>query len=451
MDTVGGMAAESAPTLVAPGEPLTGIEIFSTGPVQAGNQDEPELWVDEDLEAIVKNFTALAKRDRPLLIPRVKIGHEAAPDALDWSGLPAYGDVDSLAIEDGRLIADLINVPPLVKAWIDAGLYREVSPEIDGEAADASLLATAIREGIEIKGPVLKAVAFLGSNPPANKDILGLKQPGQYRECTRRLRIRMTRASTNNGKRRYFAEVTTMDPMSLDLAGKISWLREQGYPTGPLEAMTDPAAQEAAVNEAVAFVQSKMQAPAEPPAEASQAPAPGADGRAPAQVVLKYSEAEQKAKDLEERLAKLEAEIKARQDTENRLAETKHFSEARRMATSLAEEGYLSAADLECDSKGEPLPHTELYQLMHASTAKTLTFSEAGKNVTRSDYENHLARIKAKGKRYTYGEKARQASGTADVFKQVRDKVTQQVAARNARPTKTLAEKLGMNRPAWQN
>lgn len=434
--------ADAADPTIAEGESLLGVEIFAAGVVQAGNMDAPETWTAADLEAIVRNFEALAKRGRPLLIPRVKIGHEAAPAALDWSGLPAYGRVDKLAVEDGRLVADFAGVPPLVKAWIAAGLYGEVSPEINGEAADPSLLATAAREGVEIVGPYLQAVAFLGSAPPANKDILGLKQPGQYRE--RRLTIRSTRAATLKGRRRYFAEVT-MDPTTLDLPGKLDWLDQQGFDTTSLRAIADPAQQEAAVNAAVDFCM-KVQPAATGTADASQQK-PG--DRNPSQVVLKYSEAdldkaataavEKALSGHAARLAQLDEAAKARQATDARLATERHFAQARQDAQRLADDGYLRAADLECDAAGQPLPHTELFALAHASTAKTRTFAEGGKNVVRSEYEITLNRIKAKGKRQ-YGERVVQdaKSGTVDRFQRAKDQAVAALAKNQ--PSKPLSE-----------
>lgn len=447
--------------LVPPGEPLAGVEIFAAGPVQAGNDPAPGVWTAALLGQMVTNFVALAKRARPIFVPKVKVGHRAAPEALDWDGLPAYGEVDALTVEEGpdgitRLVADLVKVPPLVKAWVRAGLYSEVSPEIDDEAADPSLVAVAAREGIALSGPVLKAVSFLGAAPPANKDILGLKSA--VFSGRRAGRIRHTRSAVVRGRRRYFAEVTTMDPTTLDLPGKIAWLKEQGMDTAPLEAIPDAAMQQAAVDAVVALLWPVLQAQqqqqqAATTTTASQTPAP-ADARTPSQVTLKYTEAETKALVEQIRTAVL-ASLKptldgATQTLEQtrqfaeRQARERHHQDAREFAGRLVREGRLAPADVECDQAGDPLPHTELFAGLCASPVRTLTFSEGGKTVSRSEYDVWKARLEKREPR-KFGERVAQTTpGKVSVLVKVREDALAQRARQAAAQEIPLERRLGM-------
>lgn len=159
----------------APGQPgrLPGVEIFAAGKLLAGNHPTPEEWTEDDLACMARNFALLASGPRPLLIPKCKIGHDQDQQILQRTDLPAAGWVDAVGKQGHRLFADLGKVPPIVADWIDQGLYSTVSIEADRQP-DPNLLESARSRGIQLKGPVLKAVAFLGAQPPAVKDILHL-------------------------------------------------------------------------------------------------------------------------------------------------------------------------------------------------------------------------------------------------------------------------------------
>jgi len=110
-----------------------------------------------DLDAIVSSFSDLQGR----LDPPVKLGHDDVQKIAQKDGFPAVGWVRRLYRKGGKLIADLGDVPKRIAGLISAGAYQKVSAEIYFDR--------------EIDGKtysrILKAIALLGGDMPAVKDI----------------------------------------------------------------------------------------------------------------------------------------------------------------------------------------------------------------------------------------------------------------------------------------
>lgn len=119
----------------------TWVEIARTGTF-TDSAGRPQTFTAEDLDAIARSYDP-DRRDAPLVF-----GHPHSDAA------PAFGWVDRLKSEDGRLLAQFRRVPEEVRALVDAGHYRHVS---------MSLMPDRV---------TLRHVALLGAAQPA---IDGLK------------------------------------------------------------------------------------------------------------------------------------------------------------------------------------------------------------------------------------------------------------------------------------
>lgn len=133
---------------------ILGIEVFAVG---TWNYMK---FVSEDLEAIAKNTNKLFEDNEHK--PPLKAGHDDYQTLLDgqYDGDPALGWIENLRVEDDKLLADLIGVPDIVVEAIEKKLYRTVSVELDY---------------IRHFGWILTAVALLGADLPAVKDIKDLE------------------------------------------------------------------------------------------------------------------------------------------------------------------------------------------------------------------------------------------------------------------------------------
>lgn len=113
------------------------IEIFKTG-THTDSKGATRTWSEADLNGIVGNFDA--EQSAPAVI-----GHPKTDD-------PAWGWVDKLRVEGGKLLASFRDLVPEFVESVRAGRYRKVSvalfPEHDGTFA-------------------LRHVGFLGATPPA--------------------------------------------------------------------------------------------------------------------------------------------------------------------------------------------------------------------------------------------------------------------------------------------
>jgi hypothetical protein len=124
---------------------IKGVEIFAPG-VHNGDS-----YTEHDLDQIVASAKDLDFK------PAVKLGH-----TKDKPGDPAYGYVENIRKEDGKLKADFTNVHDDVFDAIRKKMYDRVSSEI----------FLNLKRGGKVFGRALKAVALLGSEIPA---VAGLK------------------------------------------------------------------------------------------------------------------------------------------------------------------------------------------------------------------------------------------------------------------------------------
>ena len=90
------------------------IEIARTGTF-TDSAGHPQTFTAGDLDAIARSYDP-AKRDAPLCF-----GHPQTDKA------PAFGWVDALKSEGGKLYANFSRVPEQVRALVNAGRYRHVS------------------------------------------------------------------------------------------------------------------------------------------------------------------------------------------------------------------------------------------------------------------------------------------------------------------------------------
>jgi len=116
------------------------IEIFKIG-THTDSAGKTREWTDKDLEEIASLYNPEIN-EAPIVI-----GH---PD----HDSPAYGWVESLKVDGGKLLAKVKDVAEEFKDWVRRGLYKKVSIALYPDLG-------------------LRHVGFLGATPPAVK---GLKQ-----------------------------------------------------------------------------------------------------------------------------------------------------------------------------------------------------------------------------------------------------------------------------------
>ncbi len=149
---------------------LKAEEVFSAGKY---NGDE---YSEADLDAMVSAYQELKGR----LDPPLKLGHnDKQVDAKEFErddGKPALGWVENLRRVGKKLVADFVQVPQQVADWVKEGRYKKKSAEI----------YWGFKDGGKTYSRVLKAVALLGADTPANRDIASLQalydeQGNEYR------------------------------------------------------------------------------------------------------------------------------------------------------------------------------------------------------------------------------------------------------------------------------
>jgi hypothetical protein len=116
------------------------IEIFKVG-THTDSKGQTREWTEKDLQEIASLYDP-ANHEAPIVI-----GH---PD-IDS---PAYGWVESLKVEGGKLLAKVKDVADEFKDWVSKGLYKKVSIALYPDLG-------------------LRHIGFLGATPPAVK---GLRQ-----------------------------------------------------------------------------------------------------------------------------------------------------------------------------------------------------------------------------------------------------------------------------------
>lgn len=122
-----------------------------------------QLYSRADCLAMGANFTRLSTRRtglEPLIVPRVKIGHDVEERLSNSLGFPALGRIYGMRVApDGRCAFDL-EIPTQVGAMVNADWYRDGSIEISPPLPDPDDPAKKLY-------PVLVAISLLGEEQPA--------------------------------------------------------------------------------------------------------------------------------------------------------------------------------------------------------------------------------------------------------------------------------------------
>jgi len=142
---------------------LSSLEIFGAGTHRA--QTGAVTVTEDDLDQIVNAFNSLQGTN--IVRPHLKLGHT---DAQKWfgqkDGIPSLGWITRVWREGRKLLANVSDVPDMLIDLIKSGRYHNVSAEVFWDAP------------IEHEGQkfsrVLSAVALLGVEMPAVKDLSGL-------------------------------------------------------------------------------------------------------------------------------------------------------------------------------------------------------------------------------------------------------------------------------------
>jgi hypothetical protein len=145
---------------------IQNLEIFAAGTWKPGNGGGKSVTVTErDLDDMVQSFQALQGTN--IVKPHLKLGHE---DAQKWfgqrSGVPSLGWVERVWRQGAKLFADVKDVPDILIDMIKRGRYHNVSIEVFPQGSIE-------HEGKKF-GQVLSAVALLGTEMPAVKNLAGL-------------------------------------------------------------------------------------------------------------------------------------------------------------------------------------------------------------------------------------------------------------------------------------
>lgn len=140
------------------------LEVFAAGTWSPGNGGKITV-TESDLDEIVQTFGELQGSN--IVKPHLKLGHQ---DAQKWfgqrTGIPTLGWIEKIWREGQKLFADVVNVPEKLIELIKQGRYHNVSAEIFRPGA--------IEHNGKKLGHVLSAVAILGTEMPAVKDLAGL-------------------------------------------------------------------------------------------------------------------------------------------------------------------------------------------------------------------------------------------------------------------------------------
>lgn len=142
---------------------IRNLEIFGAG---TWNASTGKVTITEgNLDEIVSSFSALQGTN--IVKPHLKLGHN---DAQKWfgqkDGVPTLGWIDRVWRHGKKLLADVSNVPDALIEMIKAGRFHNVSAELFPPGAIE-------KDGTKF-GHVLSAVAVLGTEMPAVKDLAGL-------------------------------------------------------------------------------------------------------------------------------------------------------------------------------------------------------------------------------------------------------------------------------------
>jgi hypothetical protein len=219
---------------------IRGAELFSVG------NHRGKDYTRQDLEDICRNFKLISTGKRPQHIPPGKIGHKEQQQKLgedghpveqmDESDKPAAGWVSKCWHDGHFLYGDVEDIAPEEAKAIKSKRYRKTSAEVYDEDQ-------ATKAGIKgHKGKVLRAVSFLGSEPPQVKGLADLPEPERYSERP----FRTVDVVSRQGYWEVFSEGGTMPlegesdtPGMGDRQEMIALLAKHGYNTGVLEEAPD--------------------------------------------------------------------------------------------------------------------------------------------------------------------------------------------------------------------
>lgn len=142
---------------------IQNLEIFATGTHRA--QTGTVTVTDDDLDKIVDAFNSLQGSN--VVRPHLKLGHT---DAQKWfgqkDGIPALGWITKVWRQGRKLLANVNDVPDALMDMIKSRRFHNVSSEVFWDAPISHEGRTFPR--------VLSAVALLGVEMPAVKDLAGL-------------------------------------------------------------------------------------------------------------------------------------------------------------------------------------------------------------------------------------------------------------------------------------
>jgi hypothetical protein len=140
------------------------LEIFGAGTWKPGNGKTVSIS-ETDLDDLVSNFDSL--KGTNVVKPHLKLGHTEAQKWFGQSvGIPTLGWIDRVWREGKKLLADVSHVPDALLGMMQAGRYHNVSAEVFPPGV--------IEHDGRKFGSVLSAVAVLGTEMPAVKDLAGL-------------------------------------------------------------------------------------------------------------------------------------------------------------------------------------------------------------------------------------------------------------------------------------
>lgn len=115
------------------------FEIFRTG-IHTDSMGDQKDWTEEELNRIAARYNEQKEHEAPLVIGHPETNH------------PAYGWVESLKVEAGKLLAKAAQIVPEFAEAIKAGLYKKRSISLYPDL-------------------LLRHVGFLGAVPPAVKGL----------------------------------------------------------------------------------------------------------------------------------------------------------------------------------------------------------------------------------------------------------------------------------------
>lgn len=142
---------------------IKNLEIFGAGKHNASTGTV--TITEDDLDQIVASFNAL--KDSNVVKPHLKLGHTEAQKWFGQSkGAPSLGWINRVWREGKKLLADVTDVPDALLELIKSKRYHNVSAEVYTNAG--------VEVGGKIYNQILSAVALLGVEMPAVKDLAGL-------------------------------------------------------------------------------------------------------------------------------------------------------------------------------------------------------------------------------------------------------------------------------------